>query len=213
MNEIILQNSKTQNATISTLEIAEMMETEHWKILRKLDGRTKKNGEHDKGYIEILRDNQMVVSDYFIKSSYKSEQNKDMPCYLVSKLGCDFLANKFTGEKGILFTARYVKKFDEMEQKINNQYKLPTTYKEALIQLLEKVEENEKLIEENQHKQEVINGLTDDVDIYKKKDIINRICRRRHDNYANRYKELYKWTKKQNIQTIIFLYLKSVILL
>ena len=192
MNEIILQNSKTQNATISTLEIAEMMETEHWKILRKLDGRTKKNGEHDKGYIEILRDNQMVVSDYFIKSSYKSEQNKDMPCYLVSKLGCDFLANKFTGEKGILFTARYVKKFDEMEQKINNQYKLPTTYKEALIQLLEKVEENEKLIEENQHKQEVINGLTDDVDIYKKKDIINRICRRRHDNYANRYKELYK---------------------
>ena len=140
MNEIISQNSKTQNATISTLEIAEMMETEHWKILRKLDGRTKKNGEHDKGYIEILRDNQMVVSDYFIKSSYKSEQNKDMPCYLVSKLGCDFLANKFTGEKGILFTARYVKKFDEMEQKINNQYKLPTTYKEALIQLIEKVE-------------------------------------------------------------------------
>ena len=36
-----------------------------------------------------------------------------------------------------------------MKQKINNQYKLPTTYKEALIQLLEKVEENEKLIEEN----------------------------------------------------------------
>lgn len=46
--------------------------------------------------------------------------------------------------------------------------------------------------EEIEHKQEVINGLTDDIDIYKKKDIINRICRRRHDNYANRYKELYK---------------------
>lgn len=42
------------------------------------------------------------------------------------------------------------------------------------------------------HKQEVINGLTDDVPLYKKKDIINRICRRRSGNYANRYKELYK---------------------
>ena len=42
------------------------------------------------------------------------------------------------------------------------------------------------------HKQDVINGLTDNVPLYKKKDIINRICRRRSGNYANRYKELYK---------------------
>lgn len=61
---------------------------------------------------------------------------------------------------------------------------------------LETVRKQNELIKQQQeeivHKQEVINGLTDDVDIYKKKDIINRICRRRHDNYANRYKELYK---------------------
>ena len=42
----------------------------------------------------------------------------------------------------------------------------------------------------------VINGLTDDIDIYKKKDVINRICRRRNGNYANRYKELYKCFKE-----------------
>nr|DAR13953.1 MAG TPA: antirepressor [Caudoviricetes sp.] len=46
--------------------------------------------------------------------------------------------------------------------------------------------------DEIEYKQEVINGLTDDIDIYKKKDVINRICRRRSGNYANRYKELYK---------------------
>lgn len=61
---------------------------------------------------------------------------------------------------------------------------------------LETVRKQNELIKHQQeeilHRQEVINGLTDDVDIYKKKDIINRICRRRHDNYANRYKELYK---------------------
>lgn len=74
---------------------------------------------------------------------------KENKCYLVTKLGCDFLANKFTGEKGILFTAKYVKRFDEMEQAIKNPFNLPTTYKEALVQLLEKVEENEQLMIEN----------------------------------------------------------------
>ena len=103
--------------TITTLEIAEMMDTKHWKILRKLEGQ-EKNGKHIKGYIEILRGNEIVVTDFFIKSSYRTEQNKEMPCYEVTKLGCDFLANKFTGEKGILFTARYVKRFHEMEEGI-----------------------------------------------------------------------------------------------
>jgi len=42
------------------------------------------------------------------------------------------------------------------------------------------------------HKQEVINGFTDENDIYKKKDVINRICKRRSGNYANRYRELYR---------------------
>lgn len=191
MDEII--KTKTSNVqTITSIEVAEMMKTEHWKILRKLEGQ-EKNGKHIPGYIEILGDNEIVVTDYFIKSSYITGQNKKMPCYLITKLGCDFLANKFTGEKGVLFTAKYVKKFDEMEKTLYHPtYTLPTTYKEALVQLLEQVEQNEKLLEDNNHKQEVINGFTNDITIYDKTSIMNRICKRRHENYANRYKELYK---------------------
>lgn len=100
--------------TISTLDIADMMETSHSKILRKLEGRTEK-GKHIKGYIEILGEAQMGSSEFFIKSSYVNEQNKTMPCYEVTKMGCEFLANKFTGEKGVLFTAKYIKRFHEME--------------------------------------------------------------------------------------------------
>ncbi len=59
-------------------------------------------------------------------------------------------------------------------------------------------EENKRLSEDNEHKQEIINGFTDDIDIYKKKDIINRICRRRHENYANRYTELYRCFRETN---------------
>lgn len=188
MNEII-KNNKTKQNTITTIEIAEMLGMKHYKVLEKLEGTKDKKV---KGIIPVLTEHNFVLSDYFIISTYKDASGKENKCYLVTKLGCDFLANKFTGEKGILFTAKYVKRFDEMEQTIKNPYNLPTTYKEALIQLLEKVEENEKLILENNHKQEVINGLTDDIPIYEKPDIINRICRKSSGGYADRYKELYK---------------------
>ncbi|MDC9421683.1 Rha family transcriptional regulator, partial [Clostridioides difficile] len=91
------------------------------------------------------------VVDYFIKSAYLDLKNENRKCYNVTKLGCDFLANKFTGEKGIIFTARYVKRFNKMEQELKEQQpKLPTTYKEALQQLLIEVEEKEQLQLENQ---------------------------------------------------------------
>lgn len=99
--------------TITTLEVAEMMETPHSDLLKKLEGRKDR-----KGYIQILSEGQMSVADYFMKSSYVDAQGKERPCYEVTKLGCDFLANKSTGEKGVLFTARYVRRFYEMENQV-----------------------------------------------------------------------------------------------
>ncbi|MFQ4756239.1 phage regulatory protein, partial [Clostridioides difficile] len=120
--------------------------------LRKLEGT-----EKTKGIIDILNDNNFVVVDYFIKSTYLDSKNESRPCYNVTKLGCDFLANKFTGEKGIIFTAKYVRRFNEMERVLKEQQpKLPTTYKEALQQLLIEVEEKEQLQLENQEKDKVI---------------------------------------------------------
>lgn len=112
----LCKTEKTNNIkTITTLEIAEMMETEHWKVLRKLEGQ-ERNGKHIPGYIEILTANEIVVSNYFILSNYKDASGKANKCYEVTRMGCDFLANKFNGEKGVVFTARYVKRFDEMEK-------------------------------------------------------------------------------------------------
>lgn len=104
-----------RKSTITTLEVAEMMEVSHNDILRKLDGRKDR-----KGYITIMAESQMAVSDYFIPSAYHDASGKENKCYEVTKLGCDFLANKSTGEKGVLFTARYVKRFYEMENNTIN---------------------------------------------------------------------------------------------
>lgn len=126
--------------TITTLEIAEMMDIEHWELLRKLDGRTKKDGTRTKGYIEIINDNHLAVVDFFIKSSYLDSKGEERPCYEATKLGCDFLANKFTGEKGILFTAKYVKRFHEMEQGLtDNISEVPLGELASYLKVMDKV--------------------------------------------------------------------------
>lgn len=102
-----------RKTTITTLEVAEMMEVPHSDLLKKLEGRKDR-----KGYIQILNEGQMSVVDYFMKSSYLDAKGEERPCYEVTRIGCDFLANKSTGEKGVLFTARYVKRFNEMEHQI-----------------------------------------------------------------------------------------------
>jgi len=107
------QTEQVYKLTIDSREIANMLEVPHKGILRKLGG-----AKDRKGYIQILAEHQMVPSDYFIPSTYKDESGKENKCYLFTKLGCEFIANKFTGEKGVLFTARYVTRFNEMEQAI-----------------------------------------------------------------------------------------------
>lgn len=103
--------------TITTLEIAEMMEMRHDRVLRKLEGQDVR-GKHTAGIIEILAHHNLGASDYFTPSTYKDGSGKENKCYKVTKLGCDFLANKFNGEKGIVFTAKYVKRFADMEEAI-----------------------------------------------------------------------------------------------
>lgn len=162
MNEIQNINGEI-TMTVSSREVAEMMERPHWKVLNMIEG---KAGEV--GIAEVLRNNDFVVSKYFIESSYKVPGNtKTYKCYECTKMGCEMLANKLTGEKGILFTAKYVKRFNDMEQYIKEQQpKVPTTYKEALQQLLAQVEENEKLQIENQQQTQAIEEMTPKADYF-----------------------------------------------
>lgn len=143
--------------TITTLEIAEMMELEHWQILRKLEGTKNQDGSTKQvGIIQILTNNKIVVSDYFIPSTYKDASGKENKCYKVTKMGCDFLANKFNGEKGIIFTARYVKRFDEMERG-----QVPKDFPSALRAYADEVERRQIAEQENEKLQQEIDYSKD----------------------------------------------------
>lgn len=135
--------------TVSSREVAEMMEKRHDHLLRDIEKHT--------AILEKVSEPNFGVADLWILSSYLDAQGKERKEYQVTKKGCEFIAHKTTGEKGDLFTIRYMNKFEEMEQYIKEQQpKVPTTYKEALQHLLVQVEENERLQLENQQQTKVI---------------------------------------------------------
>ena len=106
----VLKNNEGQAVqTIPSYEVAKMMEKEHWEVLRMLEG-----SKDRKGIIQTLNDHQMGVVEYFVPSTYVDDKGETRKCYECTKMGCDMLANKMTGEKGILFTAKYVKRLNEM---------------------------------------------------------------------------------------------------
>ncbi|MGE7112450.1 Rha family transcriptional regulator [Lysinibacillus sp. NPDC047702] len=109
------------------------------------------------------------LSNFFIEHTYKTNQNKELPCYLLTRKGCDMVANKMTGAKGVLFTATYVTRFEEMENQLKSQATIasymiddPIKHAEQWIaeqkenaMLEEKVQEQVAVIE---HKEDVIKG-------------------------------------------------------
>lgn len=87
----------------------------------KTIGKTHKNLMRDiRSYINDLEESsKLSPRQFFIEASYISAQNKELPCFLLTKQGCEFVANKLTGRKGTIFTATYVSLFNEYEAEHN----------------------------------------------------------------------------------------------
>ena len=94
--------------TLDSREVAEMIGKEHNKLMRDI-----------RNYIAQLGESKIGHTDFFTESTYKSSQNKEMPCYQVTKKGCEFIAHKLTGIKGTEFTAKYINRFHDMEDMIS----------------------------------------------------------------------------------------------
>lgn len=93
--------------TITSVEVAEMVEKTHANLLKDI-----------RRYCKQLGEVNIDFSDFFKKSTYCTEQKKELPCYDVTKKGCEFIAHKLTGVKGTAFTARYINRFHDMEETI-----------------------------------------------------------------------------------------------
>ena len=93
--------------------------TESRQVARMVGKRHSDLLESIKIYCDILLNGNFRRADFFIEHSYQDSTGRTLPCYLLTRKGCDMVANKMTGEKGVLFTAAYVTQFEEMEKHLN----------------------------------------------------------------------------------------------
>jgi len=137
LQEIQIENNAELGPVVSSRIVAKELERTHKNVIRDLE--------------QILESSN--VSSLIIPSSYKVEgQKRSYKEYLLTKDGFTLYMFNIQGHND--FKMAYINKFNEMEQQIQN--RLPGSYKEALTQLLETVEQKEKLeLENNMNKQKI----------------------------------------------------------
>ena len=107
MNELITKQ------TLDSREVAEMININHKDLIKKLEG-----AKDRKGYIQIINERHLSPVEYFIQSTYKDAKGEERKNYQITKKGCELIAHKITGEKGVIFTLKYIEKFHAMEEQL-----------------------------------------------------------------------------------------------
>jgi Rha family phage regulatory protein len=95
------------NYYVDSRDVANIIGKQHKNLLRDIAT-----------YINYMKESIKLTfepNDFFLENSYVDSIGRTMPCYLLSKMGCSMVANKLNGEKGVLFTAAYITRFNEME--------------------------------------------------------------------------------------------------
>lgn len=121
---------------IDSRSVAEAIGKNHKELLRDI-----------RNYAEIIENSNernFALVDFFVPSTYTDTKGEERPCYLLTKKGCDMVANKMTGEKGVLFTAAYVTAFEKMRR----QTQKPMTANEMFAMQAQINLDNEREIKE-----------------------------------------------------------------
>ena len=168
--------------TITSLELLEQIN-----FFRKQEG--KKEQRHDT-LLSVIRDEfeEEISLQKILESSYKN-RGKDYPMFVL----------KISEAKQVLVReSKYVRKavIHKLEE-LENKFKVPTTFKEALQLAIEQQEVIEKQQEEITHKEDVIIGLVEDIDLSTKRQRITQIIRHNSKNYQDRYRILYMEFEKK----------------
>lgn len=190
MNQLKIISSNGELVTESR-EVAKMVDQQHKELLRTI-----------RSYIGVLTGASLRSSDFFIPHTYQDAKKEVRPCFLLTRKGCDMVANKMTGDKGVLFTAAYVSQFERMEKELHSPR--PLTEKEQLkasMRLsLETSEEVEAIkVDVAQLKDKVDNQMTLDYGMQRRlqKAVGARVYKIESDDQARRklFRELYREIK------------------
>ena len=162
---------------IESREVAKMIGKEHKDVLRMIDGYEPKDGSKKRkivGIIPTLAKGNVTPSKYFVESSY-SNNNREYKCYLCTKMGCEMLANKLTGEKGILFSAKYVNAFNEMKEAIQEVETTVQTHGVLTEKEWSNIKKKSKYLTENIHSGKSTREYIKSCDLMHLQDVIDEI--------------------------------------
>lgn len=142
MNTLIkIENNSELGPVVNSRTVAEELGRRHSDVIEGLENVILENGDFRSLIIE---------SNYQVPGQRRSYKE-----YLLTKDG--FILYMFNIQGHNDFKMAYINRFNEMEKALQN--RLPGTYKEALLQLVEQVEENEKLHLENTMQKQQIGEL------------------------------------------------------
>lgn len=105
-NQVEIIKQVNDQDVMDSRDVAKMIGKRHRNLIRDI-----------RRYVNVLgKSSNLSPSEFFIESSYTQKGNgKVNPCFLLTKMGCEFVANKNTGDKGIEFSGRFIKLFNEYE--------------------------------------------------------------------------------------------------
>ena len=66
---------------ITSMEVAQMVDKRHTDLLKDI-----------RKYCEQLVEGKISPGDFFTENKYQDSNNRTVPCYLVTKKGCEFIA-------------------------------------------------------------------------------------------------------------------------
>lgn len=127
--------NKEEVAVVTSLDVAETFDKEHYHV------------------IEDIRTIQSKISTpefsgLFYESDYKASNGKKNPMYYMSRDGFTLLAMGYTGEKAMAFKLAYIKQFNAMEKaligKIREREK-GIAVRQALTKAIQQSNENERM--------------------------------------------------------------------
>lgn len=108
-NQVEIIKQANDQDVMDSRDVAKMIGKFHKNLIRDI-----------RRYInDLTTGSKLSPLNFFIESSYEDAKGETRECYLLTKQGCEFVANKLTGRKGTIFTATYVSLFNEYEAEHN----------------------------------------------------------------------------------------------
>ena len=197
MNELINKDS------ITTLELLKQIN-----IFREQEGNRAELQHYD--LLKVVRDEfeEEIGLGKISVSSYKNSQNKEQPMYILTLNQ----AKQILVRESKFVRKHMIKYIEELESKLKQNTPAITEEQRLVLSIytggVEAIEATKALVELKtkelqktiEYKEDVIIGLTDDIELKDKRQILNQVVRYKGANYQERWKKLYyEFEKKYHI--------------